>query len=212
MSFHAMAWASKQVTGKSMSKFVLLMLADRANKEGLCYPSTKTLAKDCETSRDTVMRHCKKLEEMGLIKIIHRVEDSVKLSNHYQLIMDVSNEQVVADCDYGSSRLRLGGSSTLRHKPISSSNQSFNQENIKEDLKLKMNEFKEKYSRDLLNSFYSYWTEENKKGKMRMQSQEFFDVSRRLATFKKNEKSFSNNSYGKNETKAPIATEVKGFM
>ena len=39
-------------------------------------------------------------------------------------------------------------------------------------------------------SFLSYWTEEDAKGKMRFQDQKFFDISRRIATWVKNSKNF----------------------
>ena len=39
-------------------------------------------------------------------------------------------------------------------------------------------------------SFLSYWTEADAKGKMRYQDQKFFDISRRIATWTKNSKNF----------------------
>ena len=64
----------------------------------------------------------------------------------------------------------------------------------KQGLKERLYPFLEKYSREMLNDFYSYWTEMNEGGKkMRFEMQKVFDVGRRLATWAKNEK---NNFYG----------------
>lgn len=46
-----------------------------------------------------------------------------------------------------------------------------------------------------LNDFYTYWSEPNAKGKERWQAEKFFDVARRLATWKRREEeSFSKGS------------------
>ena len=51
----------------------------------------------------------------------------------------------------------------------------------------------DKYGKDLLNNFFGHWTEhgENDK-KMRFEKQTSFSISRRLATWKTNEKKFNN--------------------
>jgi len=51
-------------------------------------------------------------------------------------------------------------------------------------LKKCLEPFLEKYGREMLNNFYLYWTEPNETGKkMRFESEKFFDISRRLATW-----------------------------
>jgi hypothetical protein len=51
--------------------------------------------------------------------------------------------------------------------------------------------FLEKYGKDLLNDFYSYWTEPNKSNtKFRMELQSTWSIERRLATWAKNDKNF----------------------
>jgi hypothetical protein len=42
-------------------------------------------------------------------------------------------------------------------------------------------------------NFYSYWTEKDKKGKERWQSEKFFDISRRIKTWMANKNKFNNN-------------------
>jgi hypothetical protein len=66
-----------------------------------------------------------------------------------------------------------------------------------EDRKLKFAEtlkpFIEKYGREFLIEFYNYWTEPNKSGKkFRQEDQNFWDLSKRLFTWEKNNKG---NSY-----------------
>ena len=51
-------------------------------------------------------------------------------------------------------------------------------------LKKCLEPFLEKYGREMLNNFYLYWTEPNETGKkMRFESEKFFDLNRRLATW-----------------------------
>ena len=87
-----------------------------------------------------------------------------------------------------------------------------NDDKVKE---IKVNEIKEKESKvsfsemlsphiDLLNSeyenFYSYWTEQNDKGKERWQAEKYFDITRRISTWMKNNNKFSNsNNYHSQE-------------
>jgi len=122
MSFKIMAWASKQKVGKSTAKFVLLMLADKANDDGLCFPSVNKIADDCEITRPTVIKAIKTLEEKGLITIIHRNEDGVSLPNHYRLNCFLGGSKdfwgVVKNFNHGSKEILLGGSKEILHKPI----------------------------------------------------------------------------------------------
>lgn len=126
MSFNCMAWASKQKTGSGTRKLVLIMLADRTGDNDTCYPSMSKLSRDCELSRDTIIRAVKQLEKDGFIEIIHRTKDGTKLSNIYKLnVRGVVAQKVV-------------GSSTERHKPINepitdvSDNTSVNNKELKE--------------------------------------------------------------------------------
>lgn len=115
MSFKAMAWASKQKTGNSTRKFVLMMLADKANDSGTCWPSHKTIMSDCEIgSKTTLVNHLSALEESGLIEIIHRSKDGVSLPNHYKLKIG----GVVQKMNWGSPKNELGDSPKNEPKPI----------------------------------------------------------------------------------------------
>src|ERR1700680_2933608 len=69
MSWEAVAWAIRQPTGAARRKLLLLVLANYADKNGICWPSQETLARDSEQSVDTVQRQLDVLEEQ---KQIHR--------------------------------------------------------------------------------------------------------------------------------------------
>lgn len=66
-------------------------------------------------------------------------------------------------------------------------------EQREKDFMNKLVPFVETYGKEMLREFYNYWTEKNDNGKkMRFEMQKVFDVSRRLATWSKNNK-FKNN-------------------
>jgi len=68
MSHYMTALAMKQEGIKPAAKIVLYWLADHYNGEtGLCFPSLKTLERECEMSRPAIIRHLLTLENAGLI-------------------------------------------------------------------------------------------------------------------------------------------------
>jgi hypothetical protein len=68
MSFRATAWAIEQKTGSPHSKLILLLLANRADENGICWPSQINLAAQSEQSADTIQRHLERLEEGQFIR------------------------------------------------------------------------------------------------------------------------------------------------
>ncbi|WP_371346059.1 helix-turn-helix domain-containing protein [Ancylobacter sp. IITR112] len=86
MSVEAITWANKQRAGSPGAKLVLLALANYADEDGYCYPSQATLATVTEMSRDSIARHMKALEALGLLaregrfdKTGRRTTDMVRL-------------------------------------------------------------------------------------------------------------------------------------
>ena len=67
MSWEATDWAVKQRTGSPIDKLNLLLLANRADQDGVCWPSQARLAVEGEQSDDTVQRSLARLENAGLI-------------------------------------------------------------------------------------------------------------------------------------------------
>ena len=72
----------------------------------------------------------------------------------------------------------------------------FTEQDFKEELKL----HSEKYSKEMLKDFFTYWTEPNEKGKMKFQLQKTWSTAGRLSTWSRND--FNGNSGSKpKETK-----------
>lgn len=67
MSFQATSWAVRQSTGHAGRKCVLLVVANHAMPDGVCFPGRNTLAAECECRPETVTAHLAALEEQGLI-------------------------------------------------------------------------------------------------------------------------------------------------
>jgi hypothetical protein len=89
MSFQAMTWAVKQEL-PAMQKIVLLMMANRANPEtGACFPSVKTLSKECGMAIRSITNQIMILKDTGLISVVNQFErDGRQTSNSYVLNFD----------------------------------------------------------------------------------------------------------------------------
>lgn len=136
-----MAWAVDQKL-PVQQKMVLLMLADRTNKDtGLCIPSMDTLAKNCGMSKASVKRAIKALSELGFIAIHERFSDNVQLSHQYELLAEQTEREsnvmgvgshstrgVGADSTVGGSDSTRGVGSHSTPNLYKSFNQEFNQE------------------------------------------------------------------------------------
>ncbi len=72
MSVEAMAWARKQRTKSAYEKLNLILLADHADEDGICWPSQKLLMQDGVQSADTVQRSMAGLEAGGFIERVRR--------------------------------------------------------------------------------------------------------------------------------------------
>ena len=88
MSFEAMSWAVKMKLPVKQ-KIVLLMLADRTNKDtGRCDPSIPKLAEDCGMSETSVKEAIRSLRDAGLVEAHERKISGASLPNSYSLKMD----------------------------------------------------------------------------------------------------------------------------
>lgn len=85
MSFPALSWAVRQKL-PSTQKLVLLMLAERHNKDsGQCNPSLELLAEDCGLSRRSVIDQIAKLQTAGYLTVRHRANEGLRLPSQYVL-------------------------------------------------------------------------------------------------------------------------------
>lgn len=180
-----MAWAAQQKTGNTTRKFILMMLADRANDSGECWPSIATIMSDCEiSSKTTVINHTNRLEKDNFIQINKRSVDGVSLPNKYKLNIG----GVVQIMNGGGSKIGGRGGSNNEPKPIIKP--------IIEPLRKRetqfweeINSFKDKYSQHHLKSFFDYWTEKDSGDNLRFETQDAWELSKRLSRWKpRNEK------------------------
>lgn len=83
-------------------------------------------------------------------------------------------------------------------------------ENRKTDFHNSLQVYSGEFSESTINDFFNYWTEPNKKGKMRFEGEKYFYLGRRLATWKKNESKFNNgkNADGTIKSKVDMVIEA----
>ena len=62
MSWSALAWATDSDVGSSAAKFILILLANKADENFSCYPSIRTLMAESNAGRSTVLRALRDLE------------------------------------------------------------------------------------------------------------------------------------------------------
>ncbi|EOR25257.1 putative transcriptional regulator [Clostridium sartagoforme AAU1] len=115
----------------SRAKQVMFYLINRANAEGTCFPSVKTIASDCGVTERTIQRTMKILMEEGFVAKEERYRDNGgQTSNLYKLIIDFEN-----DNDEGSGNKDIKKENLIENKGSKSSH-----ENIKS---ISFDEYKE---------------------------------------------------------------------
>ncbi|MGV0675977.1 helix-turn-helix domain-containing protein [Mycolicibacterium fortuitum] len=67
MSWKALDWATESEINSPTTKFILHLLANKADEAFSCYPSVRTLVAESGAGRSTVMRALKELEDAGFI-------------------------------------------------------------------------------------------------------------------------------------------------
>ncbi|MCG7973093.1 MAG: helix-turn-helix domain-containing protein [Candidatus Thiodiazotropha taylori] len=142
MSNFAITWAYDQDIKNPQAKFVLVTLANHANKDGNCYPGIATLTKKTGMHRSTVIRHIGTLiNEKFISKVVRPGDGSGRKSNLYQLNLGVDNIGKVADCDKGQcrtvqrqSRILQGQSRTVRPKPSEEPSEEPKEKNTKKEI------------------------------------------------------------------------------
>ena len=86
MSWSALAWATDSDVGSSAAKFILILLANKADENFSCYPSIRTLMAESNAGRSTVMRALRDLETRGFISRRPQFHDSgARRSTRYYL-------------------------------------------------------------------------------------------------------------------------------
>jgi hypothetical protein len=82
----ALAWATESEVGSSAAKFILILLANKADENFSCYPSIRTLMAESNAGRSTVLRALRDLETRGFISRRPQFHDSgARRSTRYYL-------------------------------------------------------------------------------------------------------------------------------
>lgn len=101
MSHDATSWARKQTVGNTPAKFLLMMLADAAGSDYVCWPGQDALCKLTEMSERTVRRATDLLVGQGLIRVFYRYrDDNSRRSCKYQLLIDGPGTELPETIDW----------------------------------------------------------------------------------------------------------------
>ena len=107
MSLDATVWAWKkqftQVKGgpsPALKKLVLLSMADRADEQHCCYPSTRRLAEDCQINKKTLFKILEELVSDGVIFDTGERKGRTKQIIVYRLIGVQGREQTVPTLEH----------------------------------------------------------------------------------------------------------------
>lgn len=89
MSIEALNWALGHMQRddiESSTAFVLMILANRADPEGVCWPSVKYICARTKLADSTVRSACKRIRDLGLLEIEQQERgDGGKGTNRYKL-------------------------------------------------------------------------------------------------------------------------------
>ncbi len=86
MSWEALAWAKDSDIAHPVAKFILVLLANKADENFSCYPSIRTLMAESGAGRSTVLRALSYLEMRGLMTRRPQFHDSgARRSTRYYL-------------------------------------------------------------------------------------------------------------------------------
>ena len=118
MSLHAMSWAREVMPEmpesiKAGPRLLLLLMADYANEQGVCWPSVRRLADEMACSMRTVQRAIEALVEQGVMTVVARKTASGRqTSNFYRLAMGDDQQQPQAADEPSPEELEalMGGS------------------------------------------------------------------------------------------------------
>jgi biotin operon repressor len=100
MSIRHVNWALEQEL-PTPEKFVLVVLANYANKNGVCWPSQETIGQKTGLSRASVQRSIRSLKERGLIQVEARRKRGYNHINRYYLNMELGLTETHSEASQG---------------------------------------------------------------------------------------------------------------
>jgi len=183
-------WIPKEVwmdEKLSWMEKLFLVEVDSLNAEKGCFASNAYFGEFFQLSNSRVSEIIKSLVSKGYITTFLIYEGKqVKQRILTPTVPIRKLEGGIRKTEEGYSEKAKGINTLINNTSINSTNKLYND---KEAFVKRLDELKDKLGNQY-DSFLSYWTEEDAKGKMRFQDQKFFDISRRIATWVKNSKNF----------------------
>ena len=182
-------WIPKEVwmdDKLSWMEKLFLVEVDSLNAEKGCFASNAYFGEFFQLSNSRVSEIIKSLVSKGYITTFLIYEGKqVKQRILTPTVPIRKLEGGIRKTEEGYSE-KAKGINTLINNTSINTNKLYND---KEAFVKRVDELKDKLGNQY-DSFLSYWTEADAKGKMRFQDQKFFDISRRIATWVKNSKNF----------------------
>ena len=183
-------WIPKEVwmdDKLSWMEKLFLVEVDSLNAEKGCFASNAYFGEFFQLSNSRVSEIIKSLVSKGYITTFLIYEGKqVKQRILTPTVPIRKLEGGIRKTEEGYSEKAKGINTLINSTSINSTNKLYND---KEAFVKRVDELKDKLGNQY-DSFLSYWTEADAKGKMRFQDQKFFDISRRIATWVKNSKNF----------------------
>lgn len=176
---------SKELTDKQ--KLLIALISNLSNERGYCFASNKYLGECLDCSESTIKEHLKKLEELGILGRVIKLKENGEV-DFRSLIITIEIPQP-ENTTTPAEKATHPPAEKLAHNNIEYNNKVNKIYSAKDAFVSRVNEFKDRLGNEY-DRFIDYWTEANEKGKMRFQDQKFFDISRRIATWTKNSKTF----------------------
>ena len=166
---------------------LLLVEIDSLDAEQGCFASNDYFAKFFQLSKSRISDLIGQLVSKGYITTFLVYDGKQVKRREITMVIPIRKfEGGIRKTEEGYSE-NSEDNNTLVSNTISNKNNKIY--NHKEAFVSRVNEFKDKLGNEY-DRFIDYWTEANEKGKMRFQDQKFFDISRRIATWTKNSKTF----------------------
>lgn len=155
-------------------------------------------------SHNTYINTLNDLVEIGLIKMVQKSKNQysanfIAISKFNKAKGKALDKALVKHNAKQSESTRQSTSESIDSIdiPINKfTNLQINKETFGEMLSPYLSELGSEYD-----NFFSYWTEKNSKGKERWECEKFFDISRRVKTWMKNNIKFNQNGNSNNEPK-----------
>jgi hypothetical protein len=177
-------WLDENLTW--MEKLLLVEI-DSLDAEKGCFASNDYFAKFFQLSKSRISDLIGQLVNKGYITTFLVYEGKQVKRREITMVIPIRKfEGGIRKTEEGYSENAQDNNTLVNNTISNNTNKLYSH---KESFVNRVDEFKDKLGNQY-ESFISYWTEANDKGKMRFQDQKFFDISRRIATWIKNSKNF----------------------